>query len=56
MSKIESRTTTKVSKEIELFDLSMKHDEPKKIEKVNEPKQVESSKEVKHEFRGRCFI
>ena len=28
----------------------MKHDEPKKRKKV------ESSKEARHEFRGRCFI
>ena len=34
----------------------MKHDEPKKIEEANEPKKFESSKEVRHEFKVRCFI
>lgn len=34
----------------------MKHNEPKKIEQVNKPKQYEPSKEVKHELKGRCFI
>ena len=34
----------------------MKHDEPKKIEQVDKPKQDEPPKEVRHEFRGRCFI
>ena len=34
----------------------MKHDEPKKIEKVDKPKQDEPPKEVRWDFRGRCFI
>ena len=45
-----------MKKEIELVDLSAKHDEPKKIEQVDKPKQDELPKEVRHEFRGRCFI
>lgn len=41
LSKIESSTTTKVSKVIERVDLSMRYDESKKIEQVDEPKKVE---------------
>ena len=48
LSKVESRTSTKVSKEVELIDLSAKHDEPKKIEQVDKPKKDEPPKEVRH--------
>ncbi len=41
MSKVESHTTTEVSDQIELVDFFVKHDEPKKIEKVDKPKQNE---------------
>lgn len=56
LSKIESSITIEVSKEIELVDLSMKHDEPKKTEQVDKAKKDEPPKEVRHELRGRCFI
>ena len=56
LSKVESRTSTKVWKEVELIDLSEKNDEPRKIEQVDKPKQDEPPKEVRCEFRGRCFI
>ena len=36
--------------------MSKKFDEPKAIEKVYQPKKDDSPKEVRHEFKGRCFI
>lgn len=50
----QSKTKLEVSKEV--VDLSIKHDDPKEIEKGDKPKKDEPSKEVKYEFRGRCFI
>ena len=46
----------KWSDEVEKIELTKKFDEPRTIEQVEEPKQDDSSKEVRHEFRGRCFI
>ena len=56
MIKVETSTTIELSKEIELFDLSIKFDEHKKIGQVDKPKQDEPPKEVRHKLRGRCFI
>ena len=53
---MKSSTSAKVSKKVELVDLSVKHDEPKKIEQVDKPKQDEPPKEVRRDFRARCFI
>ena len=33
-----------------------KFNEPRTTEQVEEPKQDDLSKEVRHEFRGRCYI
>lgn len=45
----------KRSDEVEKIELIKKFDELRIIEKIEEPKKDDSSKEVRHEFKGRCF-
>ena len=42
--------------EVEKIELIENFDELRTAKQVEEPKQDDSSKEVRHEFKGRCFI